>query len=341
MKLDRLGWNDYYRSLFSQYNTEKYIAGRVSVEHKNSYRVLTEYGELLAEVTGKFNYRAESRVDYPAVGDWVVLELHPGQNRGSIHAVLSRKSKFIRKMAGRKTDEQILAANIDTIFIVSSLNSDFNLRRLERYLTQVWDSGASPVIVLNKADLCDDVEDKVRGVEEIAFAVPIHAVSCLDNTGLDQLNNYLGKGETIALIGSSGVGKSSIINILMGEELQLTGDIREDGKGRHTTTHRELMILPSGAIIIDTPGMRELQLWDEGDGLSGTFADIEELAVQCKFNDCKHDTEPGCAVKNAIKSGSLNPKRLQSYRKMLRELKYLEMKKTEIEKYKWKTIYGK
>lgn len=341
MELKKLGWDDYYQALFSKYNNGVYIPSRVSIEHKNMYQVLTDDGEFLAEITGKF--KAESRVDYPAVGDWVILELRSGADRCSIHAILNRRSKFTRKMAGKKTDEQIVVANIDTVFIVSSLNSDLNIRRIERYLTQVWDSGANPVVVLNKLDICDNVEELVREVENTAFGVPVHAISCLKKNGLKKINSHLELGKTIALIGSSGVGKSSIINILMGEEIQKTSDIRDDGKGRHTTTHRELLLLPSGAVIIDTPGMRELQLWDDGDGLSGTFADIEELATQCKFTDCKHDTEPDCAVKEAIEDGRITPERLKSYWKMLRELMYLELKKSKAnyDKIKWDMIYRK
>ncbi len=327
LHLKKLGWNDFFQCLFAEYQNDDFIPGRVVIEHKNYYRVLTEHGELLAEVTGKFNFNAESRSDYPAVGDWVVLRPHLNQKKASIHAILNRDSKFIRKMAGKKTDEQIIAANIDTIFIVSSLNNDFNVRRLERYLTQVWDSGSNPVIILNKLDLCDNVDKKIKEVEKIAFGVPIIAISCVDRIGIEKLNNYLKEGETIALVGSSGVGKSTIINIFMGKKVLKTKNIREDDKGRHTTTHRELLILPSGAIIIDTPGMRELQLWDEGEGISGAFSDIKMLASQCKFTDCKHDTEPECAVKKAIEEGKLSKERYKSYQKMLRELRYLELKR--------------
>ncbi len=342
MELRKLGWDNYFQKLFIQYDKGNLAPGRVAIEHKNMYKVLTEHGELLANISGRLNYNAVGRIDYPAVGDWVILEPRFEENRATIHAILERKSKFTRKQAGNKVDEQIVAANIDTVFIVTSLNEEFNIRRLERYLTQVWNSGANPVIILNKADLCKNITEKMSEVNNIAFGIPVHVVSCLDVTGLEGLDGYLREGQTIALIGSSGVGKSSLINVLIGEQIQKTSEIRDDDKGRHTTTHRELIKLPQGGVLIDTPGMRELQLWDDGEGVNETFADIEELASQCKFRDCKHDAEPGCAVKKALEEGKLAPERLKSYRKMLREVLYQELKMSnsnmDIARYKFKDI---
>lgn len=329
MILNKIGWDSDYQDQFNQLTNDienEVIPGRVCVEHKSFYKVLTEYGELLAEISGKLRYEAEEREGFPAVGDWVVLAPRLENNRAIIKGILPRKSKFSRKVAGKKVEEQIVATNIDTVFIVSSLNNDFNVRRLERYLTQVWDCGANPVIILNKADLCQEITEKIAEVEAIAFGVPIHVISCLTRSGIEELSEYISDGITIALMGSSGVGKSTLINMLLGEERQQTKDIRNDDKGKHTTTYRELIVLPQGGIIIDTPGMRELQLWNDGSGVSETFEDVERLAAQCKFNDCEHDTEPGCAVKKAIKEGTLSEDRLKSYRKMLRELFYLEMK---------------
>nr|WP_307477390.1 ribosome small subunit-dependent GTPase A [Cytobacillus purgationiresistens] len=317
--------------------------GRVALEHKRSYRVWTENEELLCEVSGKLGYTAQGREDYPAVGDWVVLKRMPGEQKGIIHAVLNRKSKFSRKMAGLSTEEQIVAANVDTIFLVNSLNEDLNLRRIERYLLLSWESGANPVIVLTKADLCDDMEVKLAAVETVAMGVPIVPISVLNEGGMDAIYPYLLPGHTIALLGSSGVGKSTLTNYLLGHEKQKVQDIRsDDARGRHTTTHRELVLLPNETVLIDTPGMRELQLWESENGIAGSFADIEGYAEDCKFRDCTHHKEPGCAVKEKIREGLLEESRLTSYKKLLRELAYLERKQDSraqaAEKKQWKNI---
>jgi ribosome biogenesis GTPase len=262
-----------------------------------------------------------------------------------IHAVLPRKSKFSRKVAGERTEEQIVAANVDTVFIVNGLDGgrSLNMRRIERYLTLAWDSGATPVIVLNKADLCSDIDPVIQEVETIAIGTPIHAVSARERTGLDSLNTYLSEGRTVAFLGSSGVGKSALINALLGVEKQKTGEVREDDRmGRHTTTGRELILIPGGGIVIDTPGMREIQMWAGEDNLQKSFSDIELLAGECRFSDCSHNAESGCAVKAAIERGDLDPARLDSYHKLQGELRYLAFREQHserlYEKQRWKKI---
>ncbi len=320
--LKRLGWNELLEKDFLELPEENRHPGRITAEHKDLYRIYTAYGESLGRISGKMRHEGL----FPAVGDWVSVSFTSVEET-IIHRILPRKSKFSRKTAGLKVEEQIIAANVDTVLIVNSLNSDFNLRRLERYLTVAWDSGASPVIVLSKSDLCDDAEEKFELVKGIAFGIPVHVISSMTGNGIDDLKGYFSEGRTVAMIGSSGVGKSTLVNAIAEEELLETGEIRKDGKGRHTTTHRKLVLLKNGGIVIDTPGMRELQLWEGNTGVNEAFSDIEEMAKNCKFKDCRHEKEPGCAVIAAIEDGTLGEERLRSYRKLLRELKYIESKK--------------
>lgn len=324
--LASLGWDADFQRSFDELASGGSIPARITTQHKGSYIALSELGELSAQVTGRMRYDAAGAADLPVVGDWVVIEPRPGEGAATITAVLARRTKFSRKVAGFEYDEQVLAANVDTAFLVSSLNSDLNPRRLERYLTVAYANGTTPVIVLTKADLCEDMATQLDSVSAIAIGTPVHVVSGVTGEGLDDLRPYLEGNHTVALLGSSGVGKSTLVNALAGEEILKVQDIREDEKGRHTTTHREMVLLPGGGIIVDTPGMRELQLWDADEGLQGSFQDIEALAAQCRFRDCIHRSEPGCAVRAAVDSGELESERLASFEKLQRELLYLERK---------------
>ena len=344
MNLETLGWNSFFSNNFKPYLQQGYTVGRISAEHKHIYRVYTEQGELLAAVSGKLRYETSGRQDFPAVGDWVVLSARPDEGKATVHAILPRQSKFSRQTAGATVEEQVIAANIDTVFLVTALNNDFNLRRLERYLTLAWESGASPVVVLSKADLCDDVRQKVSDIEAVSIGVPIHVISSVNGTGVDELAAYLIRGRTAALLGSSGAGKSTLINRLTGRETQKVAEVRQgDDRGRHTTTYRELIISPQGALIIDTPGMRELQLWGSDEGLQDSFEDITLLAKRCRFTDCRHEGEPGCAVNAALDEGTLDYARFENYRKLQKELAYLSRKEnlqeSLAEKEKWKKIH--
>ncbi|MBN1222575.1 MAG: ribosome small subunit-dependent GTPase A [Candidatus Aminicenantes bacterium] len=350
MELKTLGWNSFFEEHFERFRDGKTIPARVFSLGKDICDVFSEDGELPAKISGRIHYDAVSKSDFPAVGDWVVLAFEPDNQFSIIRAVLPRQSCFSRKASGGRksksggvTEEQVIAANIDTVFIVIGLDRDYNLRRIERYLTLVYNSASSPVIVLNKSDLCPEVEGKILEVESVAFGIPIHAISAQRKTGMDSLSGYLTIGKTAALIGSSGVGKSTIINALLGEDRQEVKPLRERiGKGRHTTTRRELMFTPTGGIIMDNPGMRELSLWADEQGLSEVFKDVEELARHCRFGDCRHEREPGCAVKKAIEEGTLDADRYKSYSKLKKELWYLEESRhktsRQVEKAKWEKI---
>lgn len=315
--------------------------GRILSQSKNIYRVVTQDGELFAEISGKYRYHVESQKDYPAVGDFVMLDRSSGENGNAIiHHVLSRKSIFVRKASGKTSEEQVVATNIDTIFICMSVNSDFNLRRLERYLALTWESGATPVVLLTKIDLCDDIYAKMHAVNSIACGVDILGVSIYDEESYDDIRPYLLNNKTVALLGSSGVGKSTLINHLLNEELLDTNGIRSDDKGRHTTTRRELIRLPHGGLIMDTPGMRELGMCDAESGLDQTFKDIEFYLGKCRFSDCTHTTEPGCAIYEAICNGELSEKRWKAYHKLKTEDSYTTDKSSYLQqkKAKFKSI---
>src|SRR4051812_6992393 len=315
--LEDLGWTPHFAAAFDALAVAGVVPARVSLEHTHIYRVLTAEGEHLARVSGKLRHAASGRADFPAVGDWVALETPAGGGDARIRAVLPRVSRFSRRAAGNPTEEQVVAANIDVVFLVSGLDGDFNPRRIERYLVTAWESGASPVIVLNKSDLVDRAQEMVEEIAALAQGVPVHAVSAKQLESIEQIRSYVARGRTAALLGSSGVGKSSIANALLGEDRLRTHEVREsDSRGRHTTTGRQLVLVPGGGILIDTPGMRELQLWETGEAVAGAFADIDALAENCRFRDCRHAGEPGCAAAAAVAAGMLPAERLESFRKL-------------------------
>ena len=324
-ELAALGWSPSRAEEFVPHAAAGCVPARVAAQHRGAYVVHGEDGERPAEVAGQFLHAALGAADLPAVGDWVAVRDVSGAAAATIHAVLPRRTSFSRKAAGEAT-EQVVAANVDVVFLVGAFGPDLNVRRLERYLAAGWDSGADPVVVLNKSDLADDLAGETAEVEAVAFGVPVHAVSAANGTGLDGLAPYLDGNRTVALLGSSGVGKSSLVNRLVGSERQDVAALRADGRGRHTTTHRELIPLPGGGLVLDTPGMREIGLWEASDGVDRTFADVTELAAACRFRNCAHDGEPGCAVLAAVQEGRLPAERLESYRKLLRELRHLEVK---------------
>ncbi|HYI23692.1 MAG TPA: ribosome small subunit-dependent GTPase A [Candidatus Limnocylindrales bacterium] len=343
MAVEKYGWDSRVAKLFEASAPDGTQPGRVLVEHRGSYLVGTAEGDVNAKVTGRFRHEAALAEDFPAVGDWVVLGDLAAEN-AVIHAVLPRSSQFVRPGRGDTAGAQVVAANVDLVLLVTGLDHDFNLRRLERYVTLAWSSGAEPVIVLNKADLCEDVAERVAEVNGVAPGVPVRVLSAREGVGLDSLRPLLEQGKTVALIGSSGVGKSTIVNALLGWERQATGEVREgDQRGRHTTTVRELLVTDSGALLIDSPGMRSVGMWDADDGLADAFADVDAFAAECRFTDCAHEGEPGCAVLAAIADGRLPLARLESQRKLGREAAVQARRQDALlratERRKWKTIH--
>lgn len=326
-QLASYGWDEQFARDFDSLRAPGTVPARVVAEHRDRYVVRAADGERAAVLAGRLRHQARTREDLPATGDWVAVDDADGT--AAIHAVLPRRGLFRRKAAGDTTEAQVLAANVDVALVAAALPADVNARRIERYLALAWESGAVPVVLLTKADLVDDVDAAVRGVRAVAPGVDVAAVSSVTGEGVDALARWLKPGRTAVLLGSSGVGKSTLANLLLGADALRTGAVRGDGKGRHTTTHRQLVRLENGALLIDTPGMRELQLWTADAGLESAFADVEALAARCRFADCAHDSEPGCAVRAAAESGALDLARLESWRRLRRELAWLELRQDE------------
>ena len=343
INLNDLGWDDEWARAFAPHAANGLLPARVAIEFNHIFRLYAEAGELQAQHSGRLLHRAEGKQDLSAVGDWVAARPTPGEAMATIEAVLPRRTRFSRKVAGELTEEQVVAANIDTVFLVMGLDGDYNPRRLERYLVMAHESGANPVVLLNKSDVAaDHLSAALDEIQAMAIGIPIHAVSARTGQGLDVFQRYMGPGRTAALLGSSGVGKSTLVNALVGEELLKTKDVRaHDSRGRHTTRHRHLILLPGRGLLIDTPGMRELQLWSQ-EGATETFDDVEALAAGCHFTNCRHTEEPRCAVKLAIEDGTLAAGRLENYFKLQAEIQSLDTRKNvraQIdEKRKMKTI---
>ncbi len=332
-RLYDLGLDDYFLNQLG--DDEALFVGRISVQNKDNYKIITEDGEFLAKSSGKILNGSH----YPVVGDWVLVDKkNDATGHIIIHKILNRKSCFSRKAAGTSHDIQIIASNIDIVFICMALNNDFNLRRLERYISAAWDSGATPVVVLTKSDLCGDMDDKVSAVSTVAMGVDVLVTNSISSDGYIHMMKYIQNGTTVAFVGSSGVGKSTLINRLMGENVLTTNETRNDDRGRHTTTHRQLFLLKDGGVVIDTPGMRELQL--SSADFEKSFSDVEDLASQCRYADCTHNREPACAVQGAIQNGTLDQKRLESYNKLKTKASYENLDSKAIEKVKLSRMFG-
>lgn len=344
LTLEQLGWNESWAMKFREIGGVGLVPARIVSEHRGQYGYLSEVGEGLAHVSGRFRHHAVGRAAFPAVGDWILLEPGMALGAGVIHSVLARRNKLSRKVAGREVEEQLVAANLDTVFLVSSMNRDLNLRKLERFASAVAALNVPFVIVLSKSDLCDDPAGGALEVQRLFPLSPVVPLSAYTGAGLDALVPWLPEGNTVAMLGSSGVGKSTLLNLLLGRERQKTNAVREgDDRGRHATTSREMFRLPGGAWLIDNPGIRELQLWDENSDLDAPFTDILSLAAACRFADCTHQKEPGCAVHSALERGELDPKRWQNFEKLRRELTFMETRHDvharREQRKKWKKIH--
>ncbi len=339
MSLNSLGWNDFFQKQFG--NAGELCAARISNVHLSQYEIFSESGSGRANLSGKLRHAIEkSEIDRPVTGDWVAIQKSEN-SVAVIHRILTRRTKISRKLPGETTEEQILAANVDVAFVMTGLDQDFNLNRIERYCTALQDSGADIILILNKSDICTDAQEKISEIKSFAPLTPVICMSARDGIGLELVLFYLEAGKTACILGSSGVGKSTLTNLLLGADTQRTQE--KEFRGRHTTTSRELFLLPNGALWIDTPGLREFQLWNETADADSAFEDIELLATECHFRDCRHGTEPDCAVRVALEAGTLDERRFKNYLKMKKELKHLELRQnstaSRLEKERWKKIH--
>jgi len=330
VNLVQLGWQPFFQEQFEKLADRRLVPARIASEWGGRYLAWGEAGQWEAVLPGRFRVKIASRSELPVVGDWVAVSVRPEERKAVIQAVLPRRSRFSRKAAGDAVEEQVVAANVDTVFLVSGLDAEFNVRRIERYVALAADSGAQAVIVLNKMDLCPEVSARVAEVQAVVPRLPVVPVSATQRRGLEALEPYLASGHTVALLGSSGVGKSTLVNVWLGEVRQPVAPVRDkDARGRHATSRRELLPLPGGAWVIDTPGLRELHLWGDPAALQEAFADVEALVLGCRFRNCQHGTEPGCAVQEALREGRLDPGRWRNYLKLQEELRYLTLRQDQ------------